>query len=176
MITKRDQNILNFLDEFHIATSNQLHQLFFDTSVRYSRKRLQYLCDHGYIKKARSTIDNCYAYYAKKPAQVHHDLIRTELYVYMKNNYELLEWNNEYPIDSIRPDALCYIKEKTVIPIMIEIHLSNKFDFGKYKGIDFLTLFGVPPTVLICTDRQVTVPNNMFKVVNLNMLTLKKCI
>ena len=85
MITQRDQDILNFLEDFHAATTSQLQRLFFNgTSYRYSCKRLQYLYEQGFLKRMRSTISNEYAYYLKKPSmfqQIHHDLLRTELYV-----------------------------------------------------------------------------------------------
>lgn len=173
MITKRDQDILNFLQDFHIATSAQLHRLFFPTaSPRYSRKRLRYLADCGYIKRARSTIDNSHAYYVdKKPVQMHHDLIRAELYTAIRSRFDLLEWNNEAPVSHIRPDALAYIKSAGIVfPIMVEVHLNNKFDFDKYK-MDFRPIFGISPRVIICTDREVKPPVSTvkFKLVGLDM-------
>lgn len=174
MITKRDQDVLNFLEEFHIGTSIQIHNLFFsNTSLRYSRKRLQYLYENGLIKRTKSLIDNSNAYYIdKKPSQVHHDLIRAQVYTAMKRQYNLLDWANEAPVSSIRPDALCYIDSHGIVfPVMVEIHLNNKFDFDKYKGIDFRALFGILPRVLIVTDRHVTIPQIgiKFKVISLDM-------
>lgn len=173
MITCRDQDILNFLQDFHIATVNQIHKLFFKfASPRYTRKRLKYLTDSGIIKRARSLIDNSYAYYIdKKPQQIHHDLIRSELYMNIKNNYEILLWSNEAPVSNIRPDALCYIKHSGIVfPVMVEVHLSNKFDFDKYKQ-DFKPIFGIVPRVIICTDRQTKPPvlPVKFKIVGLDM-------
>ena len=174
MITCRDQDILNFLQEFHIGTSNQIHRLYFHlTSPRYTRKRLWYLVDCGLIKRARSTIDNSYAYYVnKKPVQLHHDLIRAEIYSHIKAKYDLLEWHNEAPVGNIRPDALCYIQHSGIVfPLIIEVHLNNKFDFDKYKNLDFKALFGVVPKVIICTDREVKLPllPIKFKIVGLDM-------
>lgn len=169
MITNRDQNILNFLEDFHISTSNQIHRLFFNnTSYRYSRKRLQYLFNKlELIKQTRSTIDNCFAYYInKKPVQIHHDLLRTELYTCIKNQYHILEWNNETTIVNIRPDALCYINNNGITyPVFIEIHLNNKFNFDKYidftKANDIKAMFGLMPKVIIFTDRQINIPTNI---------------
>jgi hypothetical protein len=180
MITKRDQDIYNFIEDFHAATASQLHALFFNnTSYRYSRKRLQYLSEEGFIKRTRSTINNDYAYYIKKYSllqQLHHDLIRTELYTHLKQRYYLLEWNNEMTIANIRPDALTYINDHGIVfPVFVEIHLNNKFNFDKYKELiknnDLRAMFGIMPRVVICTDRQVTVPNIgiKFKVVGLDM-------
>jgi hypothetical protein len=173
MITKRDQDILNFLEEFHIASSGQLHRLFFPkTSYQYSSWRLLYLSEQGHIKRTQNTIGNGYAYYAdKKPVQLHHDLIRTEVYTSIKSKYNVLEWQNEAPIEHIRPDALCYINHSGIVfPVLIEIHLSNGFDFDKYK-MDFKPIFGTNPRVLICTDRDLKLPVSAikYKLVGLDM-------
>lgn len=176
MITKRDQDIINFVTDFHIATSKQIHSLFFENiSYRYTRKRLQYLSEIlKEIKPTHSTIDNCIAYYTdKKPVQIHHDLIRAELFVNLKKQYNVLDWSNETPIVNIRPDALSYINNSfayinnhgIVFPIFIEIHLNNKFNFQKYidlvKNNNLHEMFGIMPRVLICTDRQLTIPTNI---------------
>jgi hypothetical protein len=139
MITKRDQDVLNFIEDFHAATSKQIHKIFFDTSGQYSRIRLKYLTDEIILKRTKSTIDNSFAYYIdRKPMQIHHDLIRAELYTAIKSKYNLLEWHNEATVANIRPDALCYIEHSGIVfPVMIEVHLSNKFNFDKYK-MDFL--------------------------------------
>lgn len=178
LITKRDQDIINLLDDFHIATTNQIHRLFFqNTSYRYTTKRLEYLFNQNYIKRTKSTIDNCFAYYTdKKPIQIHHDLIRSEIYSRIKIKYDLLEWSNEFTIESIRPDALCYIKDNGIIfPLLVEVHLSNKFNFDKYlyliKNNDLKQIFGLMPRVLIVTDRDIKIPSMgiKFKVVDLDM-------
>lgn len=182
MVTKRDQDILNFLEEFHAATSGQIHKLFFTgTSYRYSRKRLQYISEQGFVKRTRSTINNDNAYYIKKPSllqQLHHDLIRTELYTAIRSKYELLSWANEVPVGNIRPDALAYVQHSGIVfPLMIEIHLSNGFDFDKYKQ-DFKPYFGINPRVVICTDREIkpSVLPVKFKVVTLDMSGLDSLI
>lgn len=180
MVTKRDQDVFNFLEKFHTVTSNQLHELFFkNTSYRYSRKRLQYLFEQGFIKRIRSTIDNSFAYYLEKKSllqQIHHDLIRAEVYVNINRLYNILEWTNETTIDHIRPEAVTYIDNHGIVfPVFLEVHLSNQFDFDKYKSFvknnDLKAMFGIMPRVIICTDRQVTVPNMgiRFKVIGLDM-------
>jgi hypothetical protein len=171
------------LEDFHIATTNQIHRLFFpDTSYRYVAKRLEYLSSQGYIKRAKSTIDNCFAYYSdKKPVQVHHDLIRSELYSHMKTKLNMLEWHNEFVIEDIRPDALTYIDDNGIVfPVLIEVHLSNKFNFDKYISLvqknDLKAIFGLMPRVIICTDREVTISKNIglkFKVVGFDMSGLE---
>lgn len=178
MITKRDQDMFNEIEEFHVMTSSQIFKLFFaDSSKRYSQLRLQHLTDEGFLKRTRSTINNDYAYYIdKKPLQVHHDLIRSELYVNLKQRYEVLEWNNEVTIANIRPDAMTYIKDHGIIfPVCVEVHLSNQFNFDKYihliKENDLKAMFGLNPRVIICTDRDVKIPpmSIKFKVIDLKM-------
>jgi len=172
MITKRDQDIINFVEDFHIATSKQIHRLFFpNTSIQYRCERLRYLCREKLLKRTRSTIDNCYAYYVKKHSQVHHDLLRAELFVNIKAQYNLLEWSNEMTIGSIRPDALAYIERG--LPLMIEIHLSNRFDFEKYDT-DFLPVFGTHPRIVICTDKTLRLPDRRYRIVTTDMQGLDR--
>jgi len=175
MITQRDQDILNFLEDFHAATTSQLQRLFFNgTSYRYSCKRLQYLYEQGFLKRMRSTISNEYAYYFKKPSmlqQIHHDLIRAELYVNIKERYKLLEWNNEMSVANIRPDALAYIEYG--LPLMIEVHLSNRFNFDKYNQ-DFIPLFGIQPRIIVVTDKKINIPDRKYRIVKTDMQGIDK--
>jgi len=172
MITEKDQSILNFIEDFHIVTSGQLQRLFYPHSYRYCMTRLAKLVRDGLIKKTVSTINNCHAYYiGKKPVQIHHDLIRTEIYTHLSAKFDVLEWHNEYTFEHIRPDALCYIRDHEIVfPVIVEIHLNNKFDFDKYT-MDFIPIFGCKPRVLIITDREVTIPHTglVFKVIGLDM-------
>jgi hypothetical protein len=181
VITSRDQNALNFLSDFRIATLSQIHRIFFnDVSERYSSKRIKYLYDNGYVKRTISTINSGYAYYiSKKPVQIHHDLLRAELFAQLQQRYKVLEWNNEMPVLDIRPDAFAYIEDNGIpFPVFIEIHLSNKFNFDKYKSLlqsaDLKALYGIMPRVIICTDRQVDIPPMAikFKVVAPDMKTI----
>lgn len=98
------------------------------------------------------------------------------MYVALTNTYEILEWNNETPIENIRPDALIYIQNHGIIfPVFVEVHLSNRFDFDKYKDFirdnDLRAMFGIVPRVIICTDRQVSIPNIgiKFKLIGIDM-------
>ncbi len=178
MITKREQDVICLLEDFHVATTNQIYNLIYPkTCLRYAQSRLSFLKKQEIIKQIRSTIDNCNAYYInKKPVQIHHDLIRTELYTNMNKLYTVLEWHNECSIVNIRPDALAYIKDNGIVfPIFVEIHLSNKFNFDKYSELiktnDLITMFGSIPRVIICTDRNITIPNMKirFRKVDINM-------
>lgn len=171
MITSKDQDLINLLDEFHIMTSNQIHRLLYPhTAIQYTRRRLKFLTDNGHIKRTRSTIDNSFAYYInQKPVQVHHDLIRAELYTSMRQKYNILEWHNEQPIEHIRPDALCYVENAGIVfPVLSEIHLNKTFDFNKYK-LDFKPIFGSNPRVIICTDRTLQMPRIGVKFVKVGL-------
>jgi DNA-binding Lrp family transcriptional regulator len=172
MITSRDQEILNVIDEFHVLTISQISRLFFP-SPQYARKRLKYLTDSGFIKRTRSTIDSSFAYYLDKKSllqQIHHDLIRAEIYVSMSKLYEVLEWHNEFTIGHIRPDALAYVRNKGIVhPVIVEVHLSKQFDFEKYRA-DLYPYFGVRPYVIICSEKLKNVPaTQKFKQVCLDM-------
>jgi hypothetical protein len=179
MIVQTEQDLLNFLEMFHIGTSSQLHKLFWpQTSLRYCNDRLLYHYKQQNLNRCRSTISNGYAYYInKKPVQVSHDLYRTEVFTAIKQRYEILDWSNEYTVNHIRPDArtnivnqtMAFINDhETIFTVFIEIHLSNKFNFQKY--IDFANStnlklkYGLPPRVLIVTDREVKIPNEALNI------------
>jgi hypothetical protein len=165
-----------------VATTKQIYKMFYP-SLRTAQADLSKLNKNGFIKQTRSTIDNCFAYYiSQKPVQIHHDLIRTELFINLRDKYQIVDWKNELPIFNIRPDAtvhfkntyFSYINDNDIIfPLFIEIHLNNKFNFTKYqelvKNNDFKLLFKYAPRVLICTDRELKVPQNIgirFRIVN----------
>ena len=183
IIKTRDQDIINAIEDFRIMTSGQIYKLFFaDSSERYGRMRLQLLTSMGFIKRARSTINNNNAYYIdKRSCQIHHDLIRSELYVNLKSKYEIMEWTNEATILNIRPDAIAYIKDHGIIfPVFVEVHLNNIFSFDKYaelyKNNDLKAMYGIIPRVIICGDRKLVLPNSIgikFKVVGLDMKGLE---
>jgi hypothetical protein len=188
IISTNDQNVLNFISDFHIATSGQIYQLFFPGKYRYCMKRLKTMQDEGFIKRTNSTIDNCYAYYIdKKPCQIHHDLIRAELFTALNKRFKVVSWENEEPIKNIRPDATAFVHSAftyindhdAVFPIFIEIHLNNKFNFDKYKEFlkttNLREMYGGMPRVLICTDRTLKLPQLgiKFKLVGLDMSGLE---
>lgn len=181
MITRRNQDVINFISEFHVATSSQIQRLIYPESYRYCMKELKKMRNDGYIKKMISTINNCHAYYIdRKPVQIHHDLIRSELFINIREKFNITSWSNETPIKNIRPDAFCFVSDHGIsFPLFIEIHLSNKFDFDKYKELirtaDLKAMFGIIPRVLICTDRNIVIPNIgvKFKIVELDMSGLE---
>jgi len=103
--------------------------------------------------------------------QIHHDLIRAELYVNIKERYKLLEWNNEMSVANIRPDALAYIEYG--LPLMIEVHLSNRFNFDKYNQ-DFIPLFGIQPRIIVVTDKKINIPDRKYRIVKTDMQGIDK--
>jgi hypothetical protein len=184
IINTNEQNILNFISDFHIATSGQIYRLFFPGKYRYCMKRLKTMQEEGFIKRTNSTIDNCFAYYTdKKPCQLHHDLIRAELFTALNQRYKVISWHNEEPVKNIRPDATAllnsaftYINDHEIVfPVFIEIHLNNQFNFDKYKELlrttNLREMYGGMPRVLICTDRELKLPilGIKFKIVGLDM-------
>ena len=178
MITKRDQDILNYLDDFKISTTKQIHRIFFNgLSYRCCARRLEQLEKYGHIKHTNSTIDISFAYYTdKKPVQIHHNLLRSEIYSHIINMYNVLEWHNEYSFQNIRSDSFAYIDDHGIpFPVFLEVHLGNSFNFDKYnilaKENDLKVIFGLMPRVVIFTDRNVSLPKNSpikFKLVDVN--------
>jgi hypothetical protein len=176
MLMQRDQLIINGLEDFHVMTSKQITELYFpETSYRFAATRIKYMFEQKWIKQTVSTIDKCFAYYVEnKPAQIHHDLIRAEIYTKLQAVYQVIGWKNEQTILDIRPDAFALISDSGIeFPVMIEIHLSYTFDFNKYANKDFSAYMGGKiPRVIICTDKTITLPsfkNVKFKAVGIEV-------
>lgn len=134
MLTSRDFEILEFLENYKVANTTIL-QYFFFPSLSACQKRLLKLVQSKQLKRARDSINNEYIYYIKKPKQLNHSLKITELYMELSKKYEIIHFKTEVGIGSIRPDAIFGYKENNKAKIgMLEVELSNKdFNIKKYE-------------------------------------------
>ena len=76
MITKRDLKVLNFIDEFKVATTSTIQELYYP-SLRVAQIRLKKLCENNDLKRERYHFTQEYIYYFNKTKQQRHDLILT---------------------------------------------------------------------------------------------------
>lgn len=137
MLTKRDFEIIEFLESYKIATTTVL-QYFFFPSLSACQKRLLKLIQCKQIKRARDNITNEYLYYIKKPKQINHSLKVSELYMELSKRYEIKHFKIEVNLGSIRPDAVFgYIENGTSKIGFLEVELSNK-EFNQNKYINFI--------------------------------------
>jgi hypothetical protein len=154
MTTTRDLAIINFLDEYRIASTTTLTALFFP-SLRSCQIRMKTLTVNGKIKRARLTMNHDYVYYMKKPGNFMHDLLVTEFYRYLAQSCKILNIVSEKGLGKIRPDALFGFEFKGKQRLgLLEVEISHKgFDFEKYEEFyrtaAYKEYFPIMPTVYI---------------------------
>ena len=74
-MTERDMNIINFIHEVELATTQNINDLFFkDVSKTVLSRRLNHLVNYSYLKRTRiKELNNTYMYYINnKPKHLVH--------------------------------------------------------------------------------------------------------
>jgi hypothetical protein len=154
MLTRRDLDIINYLEEFRIASTTTLTAFFFP-SLRSCQMRLKTLTVNGNIKRARLTMNHDYIYYVKKPGNYMHDLLVTEFYRCLSERCKILNFVSEKSIGKIRPDSIFAIEYEGKQRLgLLEVEISHKgFDYEKYeefyKTAAYKEFFPVMPAVYV---------------------------
>lgn len=170
---QRDREIIAFLEQFKVATTEAIAELFFP-SLRMAQRRLSRLVDYGVLKREREHFTFQYVYYIEKPKQLHHRLVLTEFYKEIKRlGIEVVKFENEFTFfDGIRPDGFIAYKynNKNYIAY-IETELSNKPNISKYeelyKSDKWKEVLPVFPSIIWITDHKVAKTE-------LNIICIKK--
>lgn len=155
MLTKRDAKVIDFLEEFKVASSDTLQELFFP-SQRVAQRRLAEIVEAGYCNRSRDGFGSSYIYFLKKPKQLRHSLILTDFYREANKIVEIKKFRKEPTLGDIKPDA-CFGYESNGIKRLacVEVELSNKgFDAEKYNAFDWKPYFPVEPELIIVTDKK----------------------
>ena len=111
--TKRDIEIIGFIERHKAVNSSQLKRVFNLTDATLSR-RMKFIIDNSDIKKYRYTpqinfYDNKYKelipnenvyYWRRKPTNIMHTLLVNEVCLYLKDRFDIIEYELEYPIIS----------------------------------------------------------------------------
>lgn len=164
MVTKRDLQVVEFLEKFHIATTSTIETLFYPSN-RVARNRLNALVDAKMVKRDRAGISCEYEYYIRRPAQYRHSLLLTDLYREMHRRTELYKFIKEPKIGDIRPDALAGYKANGVAEVaFVEIEISHKgLDIEKYERLyysgEYRKYFVDFPKLIVVSDRKVPKSN-----------------
>lgn len=160
MLTRRDLDIINFLEEYRVASTSTLTAMFFP-SLRSCQIRLKTLAVNQKIKRARLTMNHDYIYYTKKPYGVMHDLLCTEFCRELMSRATVLQCVIEKQLGKIRPDAVIAFKYNNKQCLgLLEVEISHKgFDFEKYENFyrtgAYKDFFPVMPTVyVVCKNAK----------------------
>lgn len=176
MVTSRDIEVKEFLQEYKVASTSTIALLFFP-SLSACQKRLKKLVDNKEIKRDRDSITNEYIYYIKRPKQLKHSLLVTKFYGYISKQYKVATFKIEPVLDNIRPDAVFgFIKDDKKYIGLLEIEISNKgFNFAKYEKFyiseQYKSFYPVMPIIFIVSNKIIKIPKS-----NINYVLLDTCI
>jgi hypothetical protein len=168
MLTSRDIEIKEFLDNYKVATTTTLAHFFFPSSWA-CYKRLKYLSEHKQIKRMRDSIKNEYIYYIKHPKQLKHSLLVTDFYRELSKQFQVINFKVEPVLGNIRPDAVFgYIDNNKKCIGLLEVEISNKgFNINKYEKFyisnEYKSYFPVMPRIFIVTNKNIIIKNTSIK-------------
>ena len=172
MLTNRDIEIIEFIKEFKLLSSSQIQRLFNMTQPKTS-KRMNYIVENikevkkyrynptnnFYTDKYRNILknENIY-YYNKKPSAIMHDLLTNEVYLYLKERFDIVTFEKEYRISMddefvVRADVYFVMQhENKEYEFLIEVE--NNKSFNSYKYNKLLDQGYIAPPIIVISDRR----------------------
>ncbi len=171
VVTERDRKVITFIDEFKVATTDTIHELFYP-SLKIAQRRLRLLTENNLLKRDRDHFTAQYYYYTNKPRQLRHCLLLTDFYRELNKRVKIKLFRKEFPIEDIRPDGfVVYEVNGQNYIACVEIELSNIPDIGKYerlyKGESYKKYFnGVFPLIYYVTNKDI--PGTTLKIIQVN--------
>lgn len=157
MLTTRDYEIIEFLREFKVASTETIAELMFP-SLSACQKRLKVLCDNKKINRIRDNINRQYIYFVSRPKQLRHSLLVTDFYRELhKRVDDVVNFKLEPVLGDIRPDAVFgYRLNKKGYIGLLEVEISNKgfntVKYDKFYREDCGKYFPAQPILFIVSD------------------------
>lgn len=164
ILTKRDEEIINFLNEFKCATTTTISELFFNGSKRPTTRRLKHLREHGFIKSSQEYVSIEQVHYInKKPKQIKHTTICSSFYSLFNQENNIVKSRIEFKIGNVRSDLLIVTEEPKIY--LIEICNTKAFDLNKYinlkRSMEWKKYFPVFPDIIVVSDKKVNKSNEL---------------
>lgn len=164
ILTERDNQIIDFLNNYKCATTSTISKLYFNDSLRPCNRRLKHLREHGFIKSSQEYISTEKVHYInKKPTQLKHSCICSQFACMMKLNDNIIKEKIEFKIGNVRCDLLM-INDKPEI-YLIEVCNTKPFDLNKYiklkRSLVWKDVFPVFPTIVVISDKPVKKSNEL---------------
>ena len=175
ILTDRDKQIIEFLNDFKCATTTAIANMFFNRSLRPTQRRLKYLREHGYIKSYQANILSENIHYIKKrPSQLQHSLILSSFISELKkSDIEILKYKVSYKLENIIADCFLAVRYKDKNHIyFIECENTKSFNLSKYEELYFnrkwKEVFPIFPGIIVISDRVVK-KSNSFNVIDIKL-------
>lgn len=173
-LTKRDDEILAFLEAVTIADTSTINQIFFNNSTRACQRRLKILTDYKIIKRLdRKYLNQENIYYlTRAPRQIRHKLLFSQLLGQLnKIGAEMIKFKSPYKLNNVIADGfVCYKVNNKVRIALVEAELSKTLDKEKYKELirtpEFKNIFPTIPLLIVISDHK---PYEMkeFQIINI---------
>lgn len=145
MITKRDKEILIWIEKYGSITINQCAKIFFtNNSEAYdqARKRLQILHKRGLIKRFRKDPKSEAIYYMSRKLKIHDLKIYDVIAEFINGGWKMIEFEKEYPIKACSKkyvlDAFAkFERNNKVFKLILEIDYTHFTGKDKIEDILF---------------------------------------
>jgi len=155
MITKRDAQVINFVNQYKVAKTSTLAMFY--SSYQVTTRRLSAIIETGELHRERDGWSSEYIYYIKKPKQIRHALTITDFYRELSKQVEIKKYIVEPELGSIRPDAVIGFTANGKSHLaLLEVELCHKgFNVEKYADWDWKKHFPVKPELFIVSDGRI---------------------
>lgn len=141
MLTKRDREILTFIEDYKSITLSQAQYIFFNGNYECARRRLKQLENMNFIKSLPNALLNSKTYFNAKLLK-DHDLLTIEFIAAIKKiGANIIEFKTQptYLDKKIRPDAkIVFEYNDNVYFILLEVDLHHYTSNSKMKRYEEL--------------------------------------
>lgn len=156
ILTERDNQIIDFLNQYKCATTSTISDLFFNGSRRPTTRRLKHLKEHGFIKSSQEFVSVEQVHYInKKPSQLKHSCICSQFVSKMKLENNIIKEKIEFKIGNVRADILLITDTPKIY--LIEVCNTKPFDLNKYiklkRSMVWKDVFPVFPDIIVISDK-----------------------
>jgi hypothetical protein len=141
MLTKRDREVLTWLEEYKSVTLSQSTYFFFNGIYESARRRMNQLEEMGFLKSINNNLLNSKVYFQNKLIRDHNLFIYEFLKVIKMNGGEIIKFETQpqYMDKKIRPDAfIIFSFQGNVYFILLEVdltHYTSNTKMQKYEEL-----------------------------------------
>jgi hypothetical protein len=170
MMTTRDLQVVDFLNDYKVASTSTIAELFFPSKIPCYR-RLAVMYKENLVKRTRDFVSQEFIYHIKKnpPQQLKHSLLVTDFYRELHKRASIISFKIEPTMGDIRPDAFFGYKLNGRNYLgLLEVEISNKgFNYNKYEKFfssqQYKNYMPIMPDIFIVGDNVKISPSSNLK-------------